>query len=262
MRRLVIRPGRDRRFHRFPARPGVPAGPIISRSGPRSRERSAGAIRRSRARHRVHRARLARRDGTAGAADGGTARVRFDRLLVWRQPARVPRAGRAARPAVHFLSGAAAGRRPECMPSDFYLEQVRTLGRRARATAFRAFAAAETAASEDFAVIHPFSGSAAEELAAGAISRTGARVWSGSMPVCWCCRPERSAAARAPCGSTISTNWPAGWRKASLYIGNDSGITHLAAAVGTPVLALFGPTDPAVWAPRGPHVQVGRWYQT
>ncbi len=35
------------------------------------------------------------------------------------------------------------------------------------------------------------------------------------------------------------------------YIGNDSGITHLAAAVGCPTLALFGPTDPNVWAPRG-----------
>ncbi len=39
-------------------------------------------------------------------------------------------------------------------------------------------------------------------------------------------------------------------RGAKLYIGNDSGITHLAAAVGTPVVALFGPMDPAIWAPR------------
>jgi ADP-heptose:LPS heptosyltransferase len=38
---------------------------------------------------------------------------------------------------------------------------------------------------------------------------------------------------------------------ASLYIGNDSGISHLAAALGVLTLALFGPTDPVVWAPRG-----------
>jgi ADP-heptose:LPS heptosyltransferase len=37
----------------------------------------------------------------------------------------------------------------------------------------------------------------------------------------------------------------------ALHIGNDSGITHLAAAVGIPVVALFGPTDPATWSPRG-----------
>jgi len=43
---------------------------------------------------------------------------------------------------------------------------------------------------------------------------------------------------------------------ASLYVGNDSGISHLAAVVGTPTLALFGPSDPAVWAPRGRVVEV------
>jgi ADP-heptose:LPS heptosyltransferase len=35
------------------------------------------------------------------------------------------------------------------------------------------------------------------------------------------------------------------------YIGNDSGVTHLAAAVRCPTIALFGPSNPAVWAPRG-----------
>jgi heptosyltransferase-2 len=35
-------------------------------------------------------------------------------------------------------------------------------------------------------------------------------------------------------------------------VGHDSGVSHLAAALGVPTLALFGPTDPAQWAPRGP----------
>ena len=39
--------------------------------------------------------------------------------------------------------------------------------------------------------------------------------------------------------------------KAALFIGNDSGPGHIAAAVGTPTLTLFGPTDPQLWAPRG-----------
>jgi heptosyltransferase-2 len=41
------------------------------------------------------------------------------------------------------------------------------------------------------------------------------------------------------------------------YIGNDSGLTHLAARA-CPTLALFGPTDPAVWAPLGKNVRVLR----
>ena len=44
--------------------------------------------------------------------------------------------------------------------------------------------------------------------------------------------------------------------RCSVFIGHDSGVTHLAAAVGTPTVALFGPTDPDVWAPLGEHVRV------
>ncbi|HEY8241534.1 MAG TPA: glycosyltransferase family 9 protein [Kiritimatiellia bacterium] len=40
------------------------------------------------------------------------------------------------------------------------------------------------------------------------------------------------------------------------YVGNDSGVTHLAAALGLPVVALFGPSDQALWAPRGKRVRV------
>jgi ADP-heptose:LPS heptosyltransferase len=41
-----------------------------------------------------------------------------------------------------------------------------------------------------------------------------------------------------------------------LYVGNDSGISHLAGAVGAQGVVLFGPTDPAVWAPRAETVTV------
>jgi ADP-heptose:LPS heptosyltransferase len=41
-------------------------------------------------------------------------------------------------------------------------------------------------------------------------------------------------------------------RIASAFVGNDSGVSHLAAAVGTPGVAIFGPTDPARWRPLGP----------
>ena len=44
--------------------------------------------------------------------------------------------------------------------------------------------------------------------------------------------------------------------RCSVFVGNDSGITHLAAAAGVPVVSLFGPTDPRVWAPRGKDVTI------
>ena len=40
------------------------------------------------------------------------------------------------------------------------------------------------------------------------------------------------------------------------FVGNDSGITHLAAYLGCPTVALFGPTDPAVWGPIGRRIHI------
>jgi heptosyltransferase-3 len=44
----------------------------------------------------------------------------------------------------------------------------------------------------------------------------------------------------------------------SIFVGHDSGISHLAAAAGANCILLFGPTDPNVWAPRNENVQVLR----
>ena len=71
------------------------------------------------------------------------------------------------------------------------------------------------------------------------------------MPVRWCAGPDDpplQGAVRIDDLYELAC-WLA---RARLYIGNDSGITHLAAAVGTPVLALFGPARPnRVGAARG-----------
>lgn len=45
-------------------------------------------------------------------------------------------------------------------------------------------------------------------------------------------------------------------RTCQLYIGNDSGLSHLAAAIGIPTVVLFGPSNPVVWRPLGKHVSV------
>jgi ADP-heptose:LPS heptosyltransferase len=43
-----------------------------------------------------------------------------------------------------------------------------------------------------------------------------------------------------------------------LFVGNDSGITHMAAALGLPAVAIFGPSDHRIWSPRGEKVAVVR----
>jgi ADP-heptose:LPS heptosyltransferase len=67
-----------------------------------------------------------------------------------------------------------------------------------------------------------------------------------------------------PLSPILVENWRLGklaalLNEAALYLGNDSGISHLAAACGTPTIALFGPTDPRIWAPIGPRVRIVHW---
>jgi ADP-heptose:LPS heptosyltransferase len=47
-------------------------------------------------------------------------------------------------------------------------------------------------------------------------------------------------------------------KRARLFIGNDSGAMHLAAAAGTPTIGLFGPSDERLYAPWGDHTRVVR----
>lgn len=46
--------------------------------------------------------------------------------------------------------------------------------------------------------------------------------------------------------------------RCALYIGNDSGLMHMAAAAGAPTLGLFGPSRDEIYAPWGPHTAVAR----
>lgn len=46
---------------------------------------------------------------------------------------------------------------------------------------------------------------------------------------------------------------------ADAYVGNDAGMTHVAATTGVSTIAVFGPTDPRIWRPLGVNVEVVRF---
>ena len=81
------------------------------------------------------------------------------------------------------------------------------------------------------------------------------------LPGILICGPAEEERALGPLLSALSPAWQvlrnvplptlaAILAKCEVFAGHDSGITHLAAAVGTCTLALFGPTDPRTWGPR------------
>ncbi len=106
---------------------------------------------------------------------------------------------------------------------------------------------------EGYAVIHPFSGSSKKNWPLERF-RELARRLREHVPVHWCAGPAETLDGAVRFDDLYQL---ACWLAcARVYIGNDSGITHLAAAAGAPVVALFGPTDPSVWAPRGDRVRI------
>ena len=115
---------------------------------------------------------------------------------------------------------------------------------------------------ENFAVIHPFSGSLKKNWPMESFRVVASRVASRlGLPIRWCAGPEEILDPALDDGAVrIADLYQLACRLATarVYIGNDSGITHLAAAAGTPVVAIFLTTDPAVWAPRGTRVVVVR----
>jgi len=134
--------------------------------------------------------------------------------------------------------------------TDFYMTQARNISDREAGTVPSIDCPRR---DEGFAVIHPFSGSPKKNWPLERFRELGGQL-SGRVPVRWCAGPEENLEGANRFNDLYELAcWLA---RATVYIGNDSGITHLAAAAGTPVVALFGPTDPAVWAPRGPRVRM------
>jgi heptosyltransferase-3 len=132
---------------------------------------------------------------------------------------------------------------------DFYAAQARELG--AKPAGNPRIAVPDV--PRTFAAIHSFA-SALSKRAPMEYFEAAAEKLGRSMPVRWLCGPEEEL----PDAVRIADLYElACWlRSARIFVGNDSGISHLAAAVGTPVVAFFGSSDPKVWAPRGTAVDV------
>jgi ADP-heptose:LPS heptosyltransferase len=110
---------------------------------------------------------------------------------------------------------------------------------------------------EGFVAVHPGSGSPAKNWPFERFVEA-ARVLAGGRRWLLVAGPaEREL--EPPADAVLARDWPlrllaAALARAGLFLGNDAGVSHLAAAAGAPTLALFGPTDPALWAPVGPRV--------
>jgi ADP-heptose:LPS heptosyltransferase len=108
-----------------------------------------------------------------------------------------------------------------------------------------------------FVAVHPGSGSPAKNWPAERFAEA-ARTLAGGQPWLFV-RGPAEASVPVPEGALDARDWPlralaAVLSRARLFLGNDSGVAHLAAACGAPTLALFGPTDPVLWSPVGPAV--------
>lgn len=111
--------------------------------------------------------------------------------------------------------------------------------------------------------LHPGSGGAAKRWPIErfiALAERGAKV-HGTTPV-WITGPADADISRHPelASAHHASDWPLRHVLALMscvraYVGNDSGVTHLAARA-TPTIALFGPTDAAAWCPIGSKVAV------
>jgi hypothetical protein len=131
---------------------------------------------------------------------------------------------------------------------DYYNQQARSLGAAAPSRVPEIVCAK---APRSFAAIHPFASSVAKRAPMPVFERVAERL-SRTMPVHWLRGPEEELDGALHIEDLYEV---ATWlRQARIFVGNDSGISHLAAAVGTPALAFFRSTDPRVWAPRGASV--------
>jgi heptosyltransferase-2 len=181
-------------------------------------------------------------------ADDVIARLReFDSIVSWYgagNPEFRELAADLALP-VRFLAALPSGGRHAV---DYYNSQVcnsQGLGD-SRPSRFPSIAC--PAVPRTFAAIHPFASSPAKRAPLEWFASIARRL-GGEMPVLWLSGPEEELPGAVRIADLYEL--ACRLRGARVFVGNDSGISHLAAAVGTPVLNVFRSSDPRVWSARG-----------
>jgi ADP-heptose:LPS heptosyltransferase len=171
-----------------------------------------------------------------------------------------------------YPDGAREGKGPRVHAADFALSGVVSAGlgdpvpaipRLEPTTADLADARALLAragAREPFAIVHPGAGARSKRAPAELLGRAIALAtdddvsWVRVLGPAELDPPDRSL--EVPGVATTIASPPLGAmaglaRLARVWLGHDAGGSHVAAASGCRVVALFGPTDPARWTPRG-----------
>ncbi|HYP06400.1 MAG TPA: glycosyltransferase family 9 protein [Bryobacteraceae bacterium] len=165
----------------------------------------------------------------------------FDEIVSWYGTNRTDFREAAAQYPIRFLD--ALPNEPNLHATDFYLRQVG-----APPGAIPRIDCTPVAA-DPFIAVHPYSGSPRKNWL-----RFAEFAAEAPLPVRFCVSPEQHWPGAVQYDNLYDLGrWLAG---AAFYVGNDSGISHLAAAVGVPSIVIFQASDPTIWAPRGSRVTV------
>ncbi len=125
------------------------------------------------------------------------------------------------------------------------------------------FASPDESMAQGATLIHPGSGSPAKNWPLERFVDLSRELRQGGHRVVWILGPaeggipspgsEFEVLDRPSLGALAAT-----LSQARVFVGNDSGVSHLAAAVGAPTVAIFGPTSDVVFRPDGPRVATAR----
>jgi heptosyltransferase III len=113
----------------------------------------------------------------------------------------------------------------------------------------RAKLAAVRVPKEPIAVIHPVAATPAKTWPAANFLAVAAHLESSGLDPVFIGAPADDLTAFHPTVQSSLAGVKALLARAALFVGNDSGPAHMAAAFGLPVVVLFGASDPGIWSP-------------